>query len=95
MTVTTPEVCTPNSFIHLFYNSPDMDVVDMYNILIIPRILSFGRRQCLLSDPSLVSLIRGMHGRGAWWVAGHACEGHAWQGVVQGFWCLSKSLLVS
>ena len=30
------EVCTPNSFIHLFYNSPDMDVVDMYNILIIP-----------------------------------------------------------
>ena len=30
------EVCTPNSFIHLFYNSPDMNVVDMYNILIIP-----------------------------------------------------------
>ena len=30
------EVCTPNSFIHLFYNSLDMDVVDMYNILIIP-----------------------------------------------------------
>ena len=30
------EVCTPNSFIHLFYNSPDMDVVDVYNILIIP-----------------------------------------------------------
>ena len=30
------EVCTPNSFIHLFYNSPDMDVVDMHNILIIP-----------------------------------------------------------
>ena len=29
-------VCTPNSFIHLFYNSPDMDVVDMHNILIIP-----------------------------------------------------------
>ena len=29
------EVCTPNSFIHLFYNSPDMDVVDVYNILII------------------------------------------------------------
>ena len=25
------EVCTPNSFIHLFYNSPDM-----HNILIIP-----------------------------------------------------------
>ena len=31
------EVCTPNSFIHLFYNSPDMDVVDMHNILIIPN----------------------------------------------------------
>ena len=30
------EVCTPNPFIHLFYNSPDMDVVDVYNILIIP-----------------------------------------------------------
>ena len=30
------EVCTPNSFIHLFYNSPDMDIVDVYNILIIP-----------------------------------------------------------
>ena len=30
------EVCTPNSFIHLFYNSPDMDVVDVYDILIIP-----------------------------------------------------------
>ena len=30
------EVCTPNSFIHLFYNSPDMDVVDMHNVLIIP-----------------------------------------------------------
>ena len=31
------EVCTLNSFIHLFYNSPDMDVVDMHNILIIPN----------------------------------------------------------
>ena len=30
------EVCTPKSFIHLFYNSPDMDIVDMHNILIIP-----------------------------------------------------------
>ena len=30
------EVCTPNSFIHLFYNSPYIDVVDMHNILIIP-----------------------------------------------------------
>ena len=30
------EVCTPYSFIRLFYNSPDMDVVDVYNILIIP-----------------------------------------------------------
>ena len=27
---------TPNSFIHLFYNSQYMDVVDMHNILIIP-----------------------------------------------------------
>ena len=26
----------PIPFIHLFYNSPDMDVVDMHNILIIP-----------------------------------------------------------
>ena len=30
------EVYTPNSFIHLFYNSPYMDVLDMHNILIIP-----------------------------------------------------------
>ena len=30
------EVYTPNSFIHLFYNSPYVDVVDMHNILIIP-----------------------------------------------------------
>ena len=30
------EVYTPNSFIHLFYNSPYMDVVDMHNILTIP-----------------------------------------------------------
>ena len=30
------EVYTSNSFICLFYNSPDMDVVDMYNILNIP-----------------------------------------------------------
>ena len=30
------EVYTPKSFIYLSYNSPDMDVVDMYNILIIP-----------------------------------------------------------
>ena len=30
------EVYTPNSFIHLFYNSPYMDIVDMHNILIIP-----------------------------------------------------------
>ena len=31
------EVYTPNSFIHLFYNSPYMDVVDMHNILTIPN----------------------------------------------------------
>ena len=30
------EVYTPNSFIHLSYNSLYMDVVDMHNILIIP-----------------------------------------------------------
>ena len=30
------EVYTPNTFIHLLYNSPYMDVVDMHNILIIP-----------------------------------------------------------
>ena len=30
------EVYTPNSFIHLFYNSPYMDIVDMHNILITP-----------------------------------------------------------
>ena len=30
------EVYTPNSFIHFFYNSPYMDVVDMHNILTIP-----------------------------------------------------------
>ena len=30
------EVYTPNSFIHLFYNRPYMDIVDMHNILIIP-----------------------------------------------------------
>ena len=30
------EVYTPNSFIHLFYNSPYMDGVDMHNILIVP-----------------------------------------------------------
>ena len=30
------EVYTPNAFIHLLYNSPYMDVVDMHNILITP-----------------------------------------------------------
>ena len=30
------EVYTPNSFIHLFYNSLYMNIVDMHNILIIP-----------------------------------------------------------
>ena len=30
------EVYTPNSFIHLFYNSLYMDIVDMHNILITP-----------------------------------------------------------
>ena len=27
------EVYTPNSFIHLFYNSPYMDVVDMHKVM--------------------------------------------------------------
>ena len=30
------EMYTPNSFIHLFYNSPYMDIVDMHNVLITP-----------------------------------------------------------
>ena len=30
------EVYTPNSFIHLFYNSPDMDIVDMHSVIITP-----------------------------------------------------------
>ena len=30
------EVYTPNSFIHLFYNSSYMDVVDMHNVIITP-----------------------------------------------------------
>ena len=30
------EVHTPNSFIHLLYNSPYMDIVDMHNVLITP-----------------------------------------------------------
>ena len=34
MTVTT--VHTPNSFIHLVYNSPYMDIVDMHNVMVTP-----------------------------------------------------------
>ena len=30
------EVYTPNFFIHLFYNSPDMDIVDMHSVIITP-----------------------------------------------------------
>ena len=30
------EVFTPNSFIHLFYNSLDMDIVNMHNVLFTP-----------------------------------------------------------
>ena len=30
------EVYTFNSFIHLFYNSPYMDIVDMHNVIIAP-----------------------------------------------------------
>ena len=32
------EVYTPNSFIHLFYNSPDMDIIDMHSVLITPSV---------------------------------------------------------
>ena len=31
------EVYTPNSFIHLFYNSLYMDVVDMHNVIVTPN----------------------------------------------------------
>ena len=30
------EVHTPNSFIHLLYNSPHMDIVDMHNVIVPP-----------------------------------------------------------
>ena len=30
------EVYTPNSFIHLFYNSPYMDIVGMHNVIVTP-----------------------------------------------------------
>ena len=30
------EVYTPNSFIHLLYNSPYMDIVDMHNVTVTP-----------------------------------------------------------
>ena len=30
------EVYTPNSFIHLLYNSPDMDIVDMHSVIVTP-----------------------------------------------------------
>ena len=30
------EVHTPNSFIHLLYNSPYMDTVDMHNVMVTP-----------------------------------------------------------
>ena len=30
------EVHTPNSFIHLFYNSPDMNIVDMHSVIVTP-----------------------------------------------------------
>ena len=31
------EVYTPNSFIHLFYNSLDMDIVDKHSIIVTPK----------------------------------------------------------
>ena len=30
------EVYTPNSFIHFFYNSPDMDIVNMHSVIVTP-----------------------------------------------------------
>ena len=30
------EVHTPNTFIHLLYNSPYMDIVNMHNVMITP-----------------------------------------------------------
>ena len=30
------EMYTPNSFIHLFYNSPYMDIVDMHSVIVTP-----------------------------------------------------------
>ena len=30
------EVYTPNSFIHLFYKSPYVDIVDMHNVMVTP-----------------------------------------------------------
>ena len=30
------EVHTPNSFIHLLYNSPYMDIVNMHNVVVTP-----------------------------------------------------------
>ena len=30
------EVHTPNSFIHLLYNSPHMNIVDMHNVIVTP-----------------------------------------------------------
>ena len=31
------EVYAPNSFIHLLYNSPYMDIVDMHNVMVTPN----------------------------------------------------------
>ena len=30
------EVYTPNSFIHFFYNSPYMDIIDMHKVIVTP-----------------------------------------------------------
>ena len=42
------EVHTPNSFIHLLYNSPHMDIVDMHSVIVTPSdsvLWENGRRQ--------------------------------------------------
>ena len=63
------EVHTPNSFIHLLYNSPYMDIVDMHNVMVTPSdsvlwektmetSYLVGSFPCQLSQISLTSLFR-------------------------------------
>ena len=61
------EVHTPNSFIHLLYNSPHMDIVDMHSIIVTPSdsvlwektveaSYLVGSFPCLLSQISLTDI---------------------------------------